>query len=75
MARIRSFVLLDLVATMFGNSIKPDSPELKSMAYASYPLTLSLKPYEPVDTTDTQYLNQIYTPLDHPLKRALHIEV
>ena len=36
---------------------EPDSPELKVMAYNLYPLSPSLKPSEPVDTTDTRYLN------------------
>ena len=36
---------------------KPDSPELKLMAHDLYPLPPSLKPCEPVDSTDTRYLN------------------
>ena len=31
---------------------KPDNPEVKFMAYDLYPLPPSLKPCEPVDTTD-----------------------
>ena len=54
---------------------KPDSPELKFMAYDSYPLPPSLKPCEPVDTTDTRYLNQSHTPITNPLKKALNIEL
>ena len=40
-----------------------------------YPLTPSLKPYEPVDTTDTRYLNQSHAPLTNPLKKALYIKL
>ena len=54
---------------------KPDSPELKFVAYDLYSLPPSLKPYEPVDTTDIRYLNQTDSPLANPLKRALHIEL
>ena len=54
---------------------RPDSPELKFMAYDLYPLPPSLKPCEPVDTTDTRYLNQSSTPVANPLKKALHIEL
>ena len=32
---------------------KPDSPEFKFMVYDLYPLPPSLKPCEPVDTTDS----------------------
>ena len=35
----------------------------------------SLKPCEPGDTTDTQYMNQSHAPLTNPLKKALHIEL
>ena len=45
------------------------------MAYDVYPLPHSLKPCEPVDTTDTRYLNQSYTPVANPLKKALHVEL
>ena len=45
------------------------------MAYDLYPLLPSLKPCEPVDTTDTRYLNQSYTSVANPLKKALHIEL
>ena len=54
---------------------KPDSPELKFMAYDLYPLPPSLTPCEPVDTIDTQYLNQSHTPITSPLKKYLHIEL
>ena len=54
---------------------RPDSPELKFMTYDLYPLPPSLKPCEPVDTTDTRYLNQSHTPITSPLKKALHIEL
>ena len=45
------------------------------MAYDLYPLPPSLKPCEPVDTTDTRYLNQSHTPITNHLKKALHIEL
>ena len=54
---------------------KPDSSELKFMAYDSYPLPPYLKPCDPVERTDTRYLNQTNTPLVHPLKNTLHIEL
>ena len=54
---------------------KPHSPELKFMAYDLYPLLLSLKPCEPIDLTDTRYLNQMHAPLINPLKRAPDIEL
>ena len=54
---------------------KPDSPELKFMAHDIYPLPPSLKPYEPVDSTDTRYLNQTHAPLVNPLKKSLHINL
>ena len=53
---------------------KPDSPELKFMAPDLYPLPPSLKPCEPVDSTDTRYLNQTHAPLVNPLKKFLHVE-
>ena len=52
-----------------------DSPELKFMVYDFYPLPLSLKPCEPIDTTDTRYLNQSHTPITNRLMKALHIEL
>ena len=54
---------------------KPDSPELKFMAYNLYPLPPSFKPFEPVDSTDTRYLNQMHAPLINSLKKALDIEL
>ena len=36
---------------------KPDSPELKFMAYDLYPLPSSLKPRESIDIINTRYLN------------------
>ena len=42
---------------------RPDCPELKVMAYDLYPLPSSLKPCEPVDSTDMRYLNQSHAPL------------
>ena len=54
---------------------RPDSPKLKLIAHDLYPLLPFLKPCEPVDTTYTQYLNQLYGPLINPLKRVLYIEL
>ena len=54
---------------------KPDSPELKFMAYDMYPLPPSLKQCEPVDKNYSRYLNQQHTPLVNPLKKVLHIEL
>ena len=53
---------------------QPDSLELKFMAHDLYPLPPSLKPCEPIDSTDTCYLNQTHAPLVNPLKKVLHIE-
>ena len=36
---------------------RPDSPELKFMAYDLYPLPPSLKPCESIETIDKRYLN------------------
>ena len=54
---------------------KQYSPELKFIAYDSYPLPPFLQPCEPVDLTDTRYLNQMHAPLINPLKKALDIEL
>ena len=54
---------------------RPDSPELKFMTYYLYPLPPSLKPCEPVDTTETRYLNKSHTHITNPLKKSLHIEL
>ena len=54
---------------------RPDAPELKTMAYDLYPLPPALKPCEPVDSTDTRYLNQSHEPIANPLKKSLHIEL
>lgn len=53
---------------------KPDSSELKCMTYNLYPLPPSLESCEPVNTADTQYLNQTNAPLVYLLKSALIIE-
>ena len=45
------------------------------MAHDLYPLPPSLKPCEPVDSTDTRYFNQMHSPLINPLKKALDIEL
>ena len=54
---------------------KPDNPELKFKATDLYPLPHSLKPCEPVDTSDTRYLNQSYFPITNPLRKPLKIEL
>ena len=54
---------------------KPDSPEVKFMVYDLCPLPPSLKPCEPVDSTNTRYLNQIHDPLINTLKMALDIKL
>ena len=54
---------------------KVDSPELKFMIYDLYPLPPSLKLCEPVDSTDTRYLNQMHAPLINHLKKELDIEL
>ena len=54
---------------------RPDSPELKFMAYDLYPLPPFLKPCQSVDTTDTRYLNQSHTHITNLLKKALHIKL
>ena len=54
---------------------KPDSPELKIMAYDLYPLPYSRKSCEPIDTIDIRYLNQSHVPLTNSLKKALHVEL
>ena len=53
---------------------KPYSPELKFMTADLYPLPSSLKPYEPVDSFDTRYLNQSYSPIVNPLSKPLNIK-
>ena len=53
---------------------KPDSSELKSIAYDLCPLLPSLKPYESINSTYTHYLNQMYVPLINLLKKTLDIE-
>ena len=45
------------------------------MAYDLYPLPLSFKPCEPIDSIDTKYLNKSHTPIANPFKKALHIEL
>ena len=54
---------------------KPDSPKLKFMSIDLYPLPPSLKPCEPVDSSDTRYLNQSYYPIVNLLRKALNIEL
>ena len=49
---------------------KTDRPELKFMAHDLYPLPPSLKPYEPIDSTDTRYLNHIHASLVNSLKKG-----
>ena len=69
-----------LRTTGYGNYIvrkliKPDSFELKFVAYDFYPLALSLKPYTPINATDSRYLNQNHALLVNPLNNALHNEL
>ena len=45
------------------------------MAYDLYPLPSFFKSHEPVDTTDTRYMNQSHAPLANILKKALYIEL
>ena len=40
-----------------------------------YILPPSLKPCEPVDSSDTCYLNQSYAPIGNLLKQLLNIEL
>ena len=47
---------------------KPNSPEFKFMSEDLYILPPSLKPCEPVDDSDTRYLNHSYVPIVDPLK-------
>ena len=54
---------------------KPDSPTLKFTAVDIYILPPSLKPCEPVDSSDTRYLNQSYSPIVNPLGKPLNIEL
>ena len=54
---------------------KPDSPELNFMSEDVYILPPSLKPCEPVDSSDTRYLNQSHAPIVNPLKEPLSIEL
>ena len=54
---------------------KSDSPELKFMAIDFYPLLSSLKPCEPLDSSDIRYLNHSYSPIVNPLSKPLNIEL
>ena len=45
------------------------------MAYDLDPLPPTLKSCEPVDTIDTQYMNQSHKPITNSLKKDLHIEL
>ena len=53
----------------------PKYPEFKFISEDHYILSPSLKPCEPVDGSDTPYLNQSYTPIVNPLKKSLNIEL
>ena len=57
-----------MLVTMLKKLNKPNRPDLKVMTYNLYPLSPSLKTFEPVDTTDTRYLNQTHAPLVDMLK-------
>ena len=45
------------------------------MATDLYTLPLSLKPREPVDSSDIRYLNQSYFLIVNPLSKPLNIEI
>ena len=47
---------------------KPDSTELRFISEDLYILPPSLKPCEPIDSSDTRYLNQSHTIVVNPLK-------
>ena len=49
---------------------KPDSPEFKFISEDLYILLPSLKPCEPVDGSDTSYLNQYHTSIAIFLKKT-----
>ena len=53
---------------------KPDSPNIKFMDYDVYPLSLSHKHREHIDTTYTCYFNQTHTPIVNRLKKVLNVE-
>ena len=40
-----------------------------------YALLPSLKPFEPVDSSNSRYLNQSYSPIVNPLRKPLNIEL
>ena len=69
-----------ICSTRYGSYIvsklnKPDSPELKFIAYDVYPFSPLFKHYEHIDTIDFRYLNQNHAPFVNILKKALHIEL
>ena len=45
---------------------KPDSTELRFMSKDLYILPASLKPCDPIDSSDTRYLNQSYAQIVNP---------
>ena len=51
---------------------KTDSLNLKSMVYDFYPLPPSLKPCEPVNITDTRYLNQSRASVNNLFKTIIY---
>ena len=48
-----------------------DSPEFKFMPEDLYILPPPLKPCEPIDGSDTRYLNQSYAPIVNQLKKTI----
>ena len=54
---------------------KPASPEFKFMSLDLYILPPSLKSCDPVDESDTRYLNQSHAPIVDSLKKPLIIEL
>ena len=53
---------------------KSDSPELNFLVTDLYPLPHSLKPCEPVDSSDICYLNHSHSSIVNPLSKPLNIE-
>ena len=68
-------IIYQIISYIVSKLNKPDSPELKFIAYDLYPLSPFLKHYEHIDTIDFRYLNQNHAPFVNILKKALHIEL
>ena len=50
---------------------KPNIPEFNFISGDLYILPSSLKPYEPMDGSDTRYLNQSHAPIVNHLKKPV----